>query len=318
MFLRNHHVLRAPDDGGATGAPAAAPAAAPAEAPAAAPAPAAAAPASAPAASPAAAPAALAAGAPAPGAAPAAAPAPAAADPVWGRIPEKFRVKNEDGSANLNASWDKVAEHRDHLERRLGAGDVPPKEAKDYATTVPEALKEAIKVEELAASPKFQEFRDTMHAAGLSQKQFDQVVGKMLDYSISLQQGQAKLSETECVTQLKTEWKDDAAFTANIRAAYRAAETYGDVQKVMAKYGNDPDVIRILANVGKELGEDTSAGAGVAAISDVDAEALTKSKAYWDVNDPEHASVKAKVQQHFDRKFGTGAKSSNSLAVGTL
>lgn len=241
---------------------------------------------------------------------------PAAGSP-WGVIPEKFQVKNEDGTPNLEASWSKVEEHRAHLERRLGAGDLPPKAATDYKVTVPEAYAEAINADELAKSERFVEFRDEMHKAGLSQSQFDQVVGKMIDYSMKLQQGMAALSEQECMTSLLEAYGSEAARTTALQQAYRAAKAYGDVDKVLAKYGNDPDVIQLLAKAGKELSEDAPAqgATGGGALDDAAVESLQKSPAYWQQNHPDHAATKAKVDAHFRAKFGDGPKRSNGLAM---
>ena len=232
-------------------------------------------------------------------------------------------MKNDDGTPNMAASWDKVEDHRANLERRMGAGEAPPKEAKDYATNVPEALKEAIKTDELAASPKFQEFRDAMHAAGLSQKQFDQVVGKMLDYSIALQAGSAALNEQQAVAALREGWKTDAEFQQHTRAAFQAAQTFaapvlGDMTKVMAKFGNDPDFIRVMAAVGAELGEDTSARPSGSISEQAEIEALAKSPAYFNPNDPQHAAVKARVTAFYEKQFGTAPKQSGSLSIGTV
>lgn len=242
----------------------------------------------------------------------------AAAASPWGPIPEKFRVNGADGQPDLSASWAKVEEHRAHLERRLGAGDIPPKADTDYKTTVPEALKDAVKVEDLEKSERFLDFRKEMHAAGLSQKQFDQVVAKMIDYGMKQREGDAALSQQECIAELSKTWADEGERTKNLQAAYRAAQAYGDVDRILAKHGNDPDVIRLLARVGKELGEDTPAGAGAAgASSDLEVEALQKSPAYWNANDPQHAQVKAKVAAHYATKFGSAPKASGSMAIHT-
>lgn len=242
----------------------------------------------------------------------------AAAATPFGAIPEKFRVTKDDGTPDLDASWLKVEEHRAHLERRLGAGDVPPKSADDYKVTVPEAYKDAIKADELAASDRFKDFRTEMHAAGLSQKQFDQVVGKMIDYSVKLQQGQQQLSFNECMTELTTTWPDEAARKAEMASAFRAATAYGD-DKVMAKFKNDPDFIRFAAKVGKELGEDRGAapGAGGTQSTQAEIEALAGSKAYWDAADPQHAIVKAKVTAFYAQKFGDAPKG-NGPRLSTL
>ena len=55
-------------------------------------------------------------------------------------IPEKYQVKKEDGSLDIEASSLKLAEAYGHLEKRMGSGDVPPKTAADYQIAVPEAF----------------------------------------------------------------------------------------------------------------------------------------------------------------------------------
>lgn len=303
-FNRSAYVPMAPEDGGDGGA-ASAPAAAPA---AAAPAPAAA--------SPAPAPSVMAGGAPAPGAAPAA--AAAALDPVFGAIPEKFRVKNEDGSANLSASWDKVEQHRSHLEKRLGAGDIPPAAATDYKINVPEALASKFKAEDLAKDASLTGFLAEAHAAGMTQKQVDLAINGYLTRVEGLGVAMAQISADDCTAALKAEWKTDDVFKAQTQAAYRASSTYGDVDKLMAKYGNDPDFIRFAAKVGAELGEDTGAStqARGPATSDAEVESLQKSPAYWNAADPQHATVKAKVDAHYTAKYGDKPKASGSMAFG--
>ena len=312
-----NHVLMAPDgDGGGAAAPAAAPAAA-------APAPAAAAPA-APAAAPQASALGAGAPAPAPAGAPAAAPAPApaAADPVFGVIPEKFRVKNDDGTPNLEASWLKVEEHRSNLERRLGAGEAPPKAAADYKLDLPAPIAEALGedgLKKLGESAPFKAFTEQLHGLGLNQKQYAAVVAQMIERGMALRQGNEALDTQAAVADLKTTWTTQADYDKNVQAAYRAAAGYGDVGKLMARYGNDPDFIRFAAKVGADMREDTSSGGhGAAPTSQTEIESLQKDKAYWDVNDPRHAEVKAKVTAHYERMHGTGPKASGSLAIGTI
>lgn len=321
-FNRSFYAPHAPegdgDGGGAAGAP---PAAAPAAAatPAAPAAPAAAPAAATPAAPPASA---LASGAtPPPPAAAAPAAPPAAPDPVWGTIPEKYRTKNEAGEPDLSASWSKVEEARANLERRLGAGEVPPKAAGDYKLNFPEALADKFKADEMAASPKFQAWRDEMHKAGLSQKQFDQAFGSMLSLGLSQQQGAQSLDQAGCVAELSKTWGDPAERQQNLNAAFRAASTFGDVDKLMEKYGNDPDFIRVMAKVGAELREDTSS-TGIAAPAGEgmkqEHEALSKWLHQMPNTDPEWAAKNARYNQLSEKIWGTGAKGHGSMSIGMI
>lgn len=240
------------------------------------------------------------------------------ADPnAW--APEKHRVFGEDGKTlNVEATARKIAEAYGHAEKRIGSGDVPPKSAADYKINVPEALADKIKAEDLAKSEDFKGFLGKMHEAGLSQKQADSVVAEMLDRSMKLQAGMAQISADECVAQLKTEWASEADYKANLGKAFQAAKAYGDVDKLMEKYGNDPDFIRFAARVGKDMGEDTGAPNDAQSISEPDVEALQKSKAYWDPSDPEHAKTKARVEQFYAGKFGSKPKTSGSIGFASL
>lgn len=276
---------------------------APAPAPAEAPAPAPAAPAPAPAS-------ALAAGVNA-------APAPAAAPAVEPGIPEKFVVKTADGQVDHAATALKLA--RDGylpLEKRLGSGDVPPKTAQEYAVNVPQALAEKIKAEDLVKAPDFQEFMGKMHGLGLSQKQMDGVTAELLQRGVSMREQNAVMDEAECVAALKQQdgWKTDTEYRANIRNAFRAAETYGDVNAILKDYGNDPRIVSLLAKVGAELNEDTQASPEAQAQIMETADTLMSSKAYLDPNDPQHRATVEKVSalmaRHGSKPVNGGMSSS--------
>lgn len=185
----------------------------------------------------------------------------------------------------------------------------------DYKVNVPQALAEKIKAEDLAKDDGFKAFMGKAHAAGLSQKQLDTVVGEFLERSMALQSGAKTLSEQECASALRETWKTDQDYNANVQAAYRAGQAYGDIEKLMDKYGNDPDFIRFAAAVGKELGEDTPAPAGSLANFQADVEQLTKSKAYMDPSHPDHLATKQKVTAMFEKAHGTGPKRAGPIVI---
>jgi hypothetical protein len=225
--------------------------------------------------------------------------APSAEEPhAW--VPEKHRVFGEDGKTlNIEASARKVAEAHGHLEKRLGSGDVPPKTAAEYKVNVPEALADKIKADDLAKADTFKSFLDKAHAAGMSQKQVDVMVGDFLERSMALQSGVKQLTEQEASAKLRETWKTDAEFKAGVEQAFRAGKAYAgaDFDGILDDYGNDPRIVRMLAAVGKELAEDTSAPAGAQAGNQADVESLTKSKAYMDASHPDHLATKQKVQR---------------------
>lgn len=266
---------------------------------------------------------ALGAGAPPAGGAPTP-PAPAAPDPVFGVIPEKFRVKNDDGTPNLDASWLKVEEHRANLERRMGAGEAPPKAATDYKLELPEKIAEALGAEgikQLGESEVFKKFTENLHGLGLSQKQYAAVAAEMIERGMALRQGNAGLDEQECVAELQKDWSDKAAYDANITAAHKASSTFGDVNKLMAKYGNDPDFIRFAAKVGAELQPDTSATAGAGPAGQGEKDEHSSLSAWLHANPqtaPEYEAKRARYNLLGEKIWGTAPKANGSMAFGSL
>jgi hypothetical protein len=87
-------------------------------------------------------------------------------------IPEKFRVMSGE-ALDVEASARKMAESYNQLQARMGTGDVPPKGADEYTITVPDAFKESF-----VEDDRTKAFRSDALAAGLTQKQFDFVIGK--------------------------------------------------------------------------------------------------------------------------------------------
>jgi hypothetical protein len=192
---------------------------------------------------------------------------------------------------------------------------VPPKAATDYTVTVPEALGDRIKADDLKASPDFQAMLGKMHAAGLSQKQVDTVVGEFLDRSIKLQERVNQLDSRDCIADLRKDWTNEQEYSANVAAAVRAARAYGDFDQIEKRYGNDPVMMRFLAKVGAELAEDTSAPAG-AQVSAADLESLVKSKAYADPRHPDHTATKQRVDAMYQRMY-PGQKRAGPIVIST-
>lgn len=211
-------------------------------------------------------------------------------------IPEKFVVKNEKGEIDPVASAAKVAAAYANLEKRLGQGlAAKPKTAAEYKLPeLPEALKDA----ELDGAMT-DAFREKAHKAGLSQAQFEFVMGEYFDLAPKLVEGAAAVTAEDTVSKLKEAWgKDYPAQAANAwRGVTQIAQAAGmTVQEVEAELGNSPGFNRIMAAVGAQLREDTSittggqgAGAGMA-----DAATLQASEAFRNEKHPEHKATVAK------------------------
>lgn len=233
-----------------------------------------------------------------------------AAQPISPQIPEKYQVKKEDGTLDIEASSLKLAEAYGHLEKRFGSGDLPPKAATEYQISVPEVMKDQWNPSE---DPKLQDFLGKAHAAGLTQKQMDLVMSSYFETAQEIITGNRQLSADECVAELKQEWKTDDQFKAEVGKAFKAAQAYGDkdAQAIINDYGNDPRIIRLLSRIGGELGEDTPPGTGDAMPAGQTVEGLMLSDAYTNPKHPDHARISAQVQGFFAKQAQAAAKSGN-------
>lgn len=225
-------------------------------------------------------------------------------------IPEKYQVKKEDGSLDIEASSLKLAEAYGHLEKRMGSGDLPPKTAGEYEIAVPEALKDQWNPKE---DPKLQAFLDKAHSKGLTQGQLDMVMESYFETAQQLVGGNRQLSEEECTAELRKDWKDDATFKGEVAKAYKAAVGYGgeDAQAILADHGNDPRLIRLLARVGSEMGEDKSLNPGGTLQGGQSVDSLRASEAYNNPKHPDHARVSAQVAEYHKRATEAAARIGN-------
>lgn len=213
-------------------------------------------------------------------------------------MPEKFRVAAADGSLDVGASSRKLAEAYGGLEKRFGGGDAPPKSDSDYTVAVPDALKDHWKPEQ---DTRYAEFRKAAHEAGLSQKQFDMVMGRYFDIAPQLVDGAAVLDNDQCMAELRKSWASDGEYQTGLNNAYKALNAFGgdDAEAILQAHGNDPGLIRLLARAGAELGEDAPPAGGNAP-SGGEIQAMLTSEAYTNPKHPEHAAVSEKVRRHFE------------------
>lgn len=224
-------------------------------------------------------------------------------------IPEKYRTNKEDGTLDLEASARKLAEAYGNAEKRIGAGDIPPKTAEEYAVTVPEAFKETWKPEEDQA---FKDFRTKAHEAGMTQKQLDLVMGQYFEMAPKLVAGAAVMDANAATAELKKTWATEADFNRNVRNAFVGANALAQkagltVDEIMnSPLGNDPRFLKLMAAIGPEFSEDAPPG-GQQMASQEDIDALMRSEAYMNPKHADHVRTSEKVRKYFERKFGTEA-----------
>jgi hypothetical protein len=197
----------------------------------------------------------------------------------------------------------------------MGTGDLPPKTADDYAITVPDALKDHWKPE---SDVLLQEFKKEAHSKGLTQGQFDFVMAKYMDIAPQLVAGSQQLSVDDCNAQLRTEWKTDDQYKAEVGKAHKAAVGYGgaDAEGIVKDYGNDPRIIRLLARVGAEMGEDQSLNPGDQQNDGADAIAtMMASEAYTNPKHVDHKRVSDQVRKHFETQAAKAEKAGNAAIM---
>lgn len=225
----------------------------------------------------------------------------------FGFIPEKYHVKKEDGTFDLDASARKLAEAHASAEKRIGSGDIPPKSAEEYAVTVPDAFKEAWKPEEDQA---FADFRKAAFEAGYTQKQFDLAMSSYFNLAPQLVAGAQTLDNDACMAELGKIWNGDAAIKENIRHSYTgvkaAAEAAGmNIDEIMAPtaLGNNPMFIRLMAAIGPEYAEDKVPG-GISVAAQETIDTLLRSEAYTNSKHPDHEKVSAQIRAYYEKKHG--------------
>lgn len=239
------------------------------------------------------------------------------AKPFGERVPEKYRVMGADGTLDLAATAEKIEAARASLETKLGKGasvEVPAK-PEDYKLEAPKGADgkpiEGIDFEGFMADPLMTDFKGKAHAKGLSNEQLQFVVNEYLAIAPQLMQADAALSLDEAKQELQKVWTDEATMQRNLAGVVKAingfgaeaADVPGSRSRLMEKYGRDPDFIAFAAKVAGEMAEDRLPSQPVVG-GEADIDALMKSKAYWDPNDPAHAQTVAKVNEFHTRKYG--------------
>lgn len=218
-------------------------------------------------------------------------------------VPEKFRVMGDDGKLNIEGSARKLAESYTHLEKQRGTS-AAPKTADEYAPTVEV---EGFKWDEFKAAPEMQGFLKAAHAKGITNDQMGFILGEYMNRAPALVGGAAELDQEAAATELRGTWKTDAEFQKNIGLAHRAFMSLADPadQGKMDEIGNNPMVIRMLAKIGAEMGEDNPVGTGAINLEEQQSiRDLMKSEAYTNPKHADHERVSAQVRAFYQKTYG--------------
>jgi hypothetical protein len=208
------------------------------------------------------------------------------------RHPGEVRRQERGGQVDHAATALKLArEGYLPLEKRLGSGDAPPQTVDGYKVNVPEALKDKIDAEELAKDEGFKGFMGKLHAAGASQKVVDAAVATMLERGIAMREAMPALQASECEATLRQAdgWKTDQEYTGRCAPPSGGPQIFGEAFKGMEAKGyfNDPDFIRGLATIGREMQEDRGPSPEAQQQLNTNLDALMSSPAYLNPNHPQ-------------------------------
>lgn len=262
-------------------------------------------------------------GAPAAPAAPAPAPAaaPAGGEPAGGpsllatggvpqaplheRIPEKFRVFGDDKSFNLEASAAKLLDSYGYLEKKVGAGDLPP-ETPDAYSLDSKAFGEGVDVSQIMGDEATKGFLKRMHAKGATNAQIQEIMEFGLkEWAPQLMAGNQLLNADQAVQSLRNDvWKTEAEYTQNMGAANRLYKALpAELQKAVdSRLGNDPVFLQVAALFGRELAEDKSPTDTHSSVAEqATVEKMMLSDAYKNPKNPDHERVSAQVRAYFEK-----------------
>lgn len=273
------------------------------------------------------------AGAAAPAAAPApAASAPAPAAPAAGTVmakgaqaaapaewnaPDKYLVKNGD-EIDWQATARKIDEGRSHLEKRFGAGDVPPTEVSGYKLEVPADFAEVLKDWKPSEDTKLAEFLADAHKVGFTQQQVDLVLkqyGRMTSDAAASQlspEQQADKAADDAAKALGEVWKEQGQFDKNIGDAFKASQKLAaklgvEFDEFNQALGNNPMFLRLAAALNAEMGEDSPQGTQQTASDALDWDAkraeLVAQRDALPANDPRRAQIVKQVNEHYSRRY---------------
>lgn len=216
-------------------------------------------------------------------------------------LQDKFKVLNADGTINYELSSQKMAGSYNELARRLGTGDIPPKSAEEYKVD----LGENVNFDDLKKDPDTKEFLEGAQKAGLTNKQVEFVLQKYVQALPKAVGAFNKHTIESAEAELKSVWQIEQDYKANLSNAQLAFNKYAspDDKAKIDEIGNNPLVIRLLANIGKTLQEDQPASKPQG-VQQADVKKLMMGEAYRNPNHPDHKAVHAQVQQYYQATYG--------------
>jgi len=219
------------------------------------------------------------------------------------RRPKEVPAKYWD-AAKGEVNYGSWAKSTTELETRMRTFGLPPKAAEEYKFTMPEELK-AAGVDLDPAMDKA--FRAEALDMGLTQKQYERVVGNYFKHVATLADQTSQFSHASARADLLGYYKTEEKLKESVRGAYQVFSAFADERDMamIDKLGNIPAVIRVLAKIAPEIAEDPGVNAQAILTEESLAQMMRggpgkEDSPYWNPSDPRHASTLAKVMAHHE------------------
>ncbi|MGQ1440383.1 hypothetical protein ACT4Z5_18655 (plasmid) [Acinetobacter baumannii] len=212
-------------------------------------------------------------------------------------VPEKFKVTAEDGSVDYKATLSKMNESYTGLEKRIGSGDLPPKDVDGYKVE-----RDGFDFEQFKSDESNQAFLTKAHEHGITNKQLDFLLSEYDSRVVDLVSTSSQLDTDTVVNSLKTEWGE--SYDQNMRNAFKGATTAGLTIDEFNDplIGNNKALIKLAAYYGSQLNEDNPIHQAQVPVAD-DIETLMRSEAFLDTKHPEHKAVTARINAAYAKGF---------------
>lgn len=212
-------------------------------------------------------------------------------------IPDKFKVTAEDGSVDYKATLSKMNESYTGLEKRIGSGDLPPKDVAGYTVD-----RDGFDFEQFKSDESNQAFLTKAHEHGITNKQLDFLLSEYDSRVVDLVSTSSQLDTDTVVNSLKTEWGE--SYDQNMRNAFKGATTAGLTLDEFNDplIGNNKALIKLAAYYGSQLNEDNPIHQAQIPVAD-DIETLMRSEAFLDTKHPEHKAVTARINAAYAKGF---------------
>lgn len=212
-------------------------------------------------------------------------------------VPEKFKVTAEDGSVDYKATLSKMNESYTGLEKRIGSGDLPPKDVDGYKVE-----RDGFDFDQFKSDESNQAFLTKAHEHGITNKQLDFLLSEYDSRVVDLVSTSSQLDTDTVVNSLKTEWGE--SYDQNMRNAFKGATTAGLTIDEFNDplIGNNKALIKLAAYYGSQLNEDNPIHQAQVPVAD-DIETLMRSEAFLDTKHPEHKAVTARINAAYAKGF---------------